>query len=72
MYRKHSFSEQREAGMRVALYLRVSTDGQTVENQRRELQAVTERHGWEVVAEISDAASAAPKAATADQGSIAC
>ncbi len=40
--------------MRVALYLRVSTDGQTVENQRRELQAVAGRHGWEVVAEISD------------------
>ena len=35
----------READMRVALYLRVSTDGQTVENQRRELQAVAGRHG---------------------------
>jgi DNA invertase Pin-like site-specific DNA recombinase len=31
---------------RVALYLRVSTDGQTVENQRRELEAVAERHGF--------------------------
>src|SRR5260221_1472545 len=40
--------------MRAALYLRVSTDGQTVENQGCELQAVAERHGWEVVAEISD------------------
>src|SRR5258707_3379523 len=40
--------------MRAALYLRVATDGQTVENQRRELQALAERHGWEVIAEISD------------------
>ena len=40
---------------RVALYLRVSTSGQTVENQRRELRAVAKRHGWEVVAEFTDA-----------------
>ena len=30
---------------RVALYCRVSTDGQTVENQTRELRAVAKRHG---------------------------
>ena len=42
-------------GKRVALYLRVSTSGQTVENQRIELSAVAERHGWEVVAEFVDA-----------------
>ena len=42
------------AGKRVALYLRVSTDGQTVDNQRRELQAVARRNGWEVVAEDED------------------
>jgi DNA invertase Pin-like site-specific DNA recombinase len=40
---------------RVALYLRVSTAEQTVENQRRELAAVAERHGWEVVAIFTDA-----------------
>ena len=40
---------------RVALYLRVSTAEQTVENQRRELQAVARRHGWKVVAVYSDA-----------------
>lgn len=34
---------------RAALYLRVSTDGQTTENQRLELQAVAERSGWTVV-----------------------
>ena len=40
---------------RVALYLRVSTKGQTVENQRRELEAVAERSGWRVVAVYEDA-----------------
>lgn len=39
---------------RVALYLRVSTSGQTVENQRLELTAVAERHGWTVAAEFVD------------------
>jgi DNA invertase Pin-like site-specific DNA recombinase len=39
---------------RVALYCRVSTDGQTVENQLRELQAVADRLGWTVVATFSD------------------
>ncbi len=39
---------------RVALYLRVSTDGQTVENQRRELVAAIERHGWKIAAEFAD------------------
>jgi DNA invertase Pin-like site-specific DNA recombinase len=40
---------------RVALYLRVSTDGQTVDNQRRELAEVAERHGWHVVEVVEDA-----------------
>ena len=39
---------------RVALYARVSTDGQSVENQLRELRAVAERHGWEVIDEFVD------------------
>ena len=39
---------------RVAIYTRVSTDGQSVENQRRELLAVAKRRGWEVVQEYSD------------------
>jgi DNA invertase Pin-like site-specific DNA recombinase len=38
----------------VALYLRVSTGEQTVENQRRELLAAAERRGWRVVAEFCD------------------
>ena len=37
------------AEKRVALYVRVSTDGQTTVNQQRELEAVAERHGWAVV-----------------------
>jgi DNA invertase Pin-like site-specific DNA recombinase len=39
---------------RVALYLRVSTTGQNTTNQRRELEAVAKRHGWEVVQVFSD------------------
>jgi len=40
---------------RVALYLRVSTTEQTTRNQRRELRAVAERHGWDVLATYEDA-----------------
>ena len=39
---------------RVALYVRVSTDHQTIKNQERELQAVAERHGWEIVHVFTD------------------
>jgi DNA invertase Pin-like site-specific DNA recombinase len=38
----------------VALYLRVSTDGQSVANQRIELEAAAQRHGWRIVAEFTD------------------
>jgi DNA invertase Pin-like site-specific DNA recombinase len=38
----------------VALYLRVSTGEQTVENQRRELTAAAERRGWQIVSEFVD------------------
>ena len=34
---------------RVALYLRVSTDEQTTSNQQRELEAVADRAGWDIV-----------------------
>ena len=40
---------------RVALYLRVSTGSQTTDNQRRELEAAAERHGWQVVRVFEDA-----------------
>src|ERR1700694_3976250 len=39
---------------RVGLYLRVSTSGQTVENQRQELVRVAEQRGWHVVEEYID------------------
>ena len=40
---------------RAAIYVRVSTDKQTVENQIRELRQIAERRGWEVVEQYSDA-----------------
>jgi DNA invertase Pin-like site-specific DNA recombinase len=40
---------------RVALYLRVSTKGQSVENQRRDLESVAARSGWEIVSVFQDA-----------------
>jgi DNA invertase Pin-like site-specific DNA recombinase len=40
---------------RIGIYLRVSTNGQTTENQRRELEAVAERSGWQVVQVYEDA-----------------
>jgi DNA invertase Pin-like site-specific DNA recombinase len=39
----------------VALYLRVSTDDQTVENQRQALTEAYERRDWRVAAEYIDA-----------------
>jgi DNA invertase Pin-like site-specific DNA recombinase len=41
-----------------AIYVRVSTDKQTVENQVRELRQIAERRGWEVVEEYRDAGMA--------------
>jgi len=40
---------------RVAIYLRVSTSKQDTDNQRRELEAVAKRAGWEVVKVYPDA-----------------
>ena len=39
---------------RIAIYTRVSTDHQTVENQHRELEAVAQRMGWEIVEVLAD------------------
>jgi DNA invertase Pin-like site-specific DNA recombinase len=38
----------------VALYLRVSTTGQTIENQRQALTAAAVRRGWQIVDEFVD------------------
>ena len=40
---------------RVGIYIRVSTDGQAKANQRRELEAVAARSGWEIVGVYEDA-----------------
>ena len=39
---------------RAALYVRVSTDGQTVDNQRLELEQAAERAGWKIVGIYDD------------------
>jgi DNA invertase Pin-like site-specific DNA recombinase len=39
---------------RVAIYARVSTDGQTTENQLRELRGALARHAWVIVGEYVD------------------
>src|ERR1035437_1929874 len=40
---------------RIAIYLRVSTSKQETSNQRRELEAVAKRSGWEIVRVFEDA-----------------
>jgi DNA invertase Pin-like site-specific DNA recombinase len=39
---------------RVAFYMRVSTDGQSIEMQERELAEAVERHGWRLVDKYID------------------
>src|SRR5260370_42570703 len=53
---------------RAALYLRVSTTGQTVENQRRELRTAAKRHGWQVVAVFEEAGISGAKGRDARRG----
>ena len=40
--------------MRAALYCRVSTDGQTTENQRLALEEVAAKRGWKIVEVYTD------------------
>lgn len=54
-------AEMRSRPRRIALYCRVSTGSQTVENQLLELKEVAERHGWEVVATFQDEAISGAK-----------
>ena len=42
------------AAKQVAMYARVSTDGQSVDNQLRELEAVAVKEGWEIVERFID------------------
>ena len=46
---------------RVAIYARVSTDGQSCDNQLRELREVAERNGWMIVDEFVDHAISGAK-----------
>ena len=57
---------------RIGIYLRVSTDGQTTENQRRELEAVAARSGWEVVDFYEDAGISGAKGGRSAPASIGC
>jgi len=50
--------------MKAILYLRVSTEEQTVEPQRLELREVCARRGWAVVAEVEEKASGASTSRT--------
>jgi DNA invertase Pin-like site-specific DNA recombinase len=54
--------------MRVAIYLRVSTTDQTTDNQRRELEAVAERHSWTVVSVFEDSGISGAKGRDARPG----
>jgi len=48
-------------GKKAALYVRVSTDGQTTENQRLELERVAEVGGWQIVGTYEDHAISGAK-----------
>jgi DNA invertase Pin-like site-specific DNA recombinase len=52
---KFALANSQGGNMRAAIYLRVSTDEQTTDNQERELRATAERAGHEVVAVYRDA-----------------
>src|SRR5215467_6498705 len=52
---RHQVLEAAIMTKRVGIYLRVSTTEQTTENQRRELEAVAARSGWEIVDIYEDA-----------------
>ena len=53
---------------RAAIYVRVSTDKQTIENQLRELRQIAQRRGWEVVREYHDAGISGSKGREARPG----
>jgi DNA invertase Pin-like site-specific DNA recombinase len=57
---------------RAAIYLRVSTTGQTVENQRRELEQIAERRGWTVTGIYEDAGISGAKGRDQRPGLIRC
>ena len=46
---------RKEGQKRAALYVRVSTDRQTIDNQVAKLTEVAKARGWQIVATFSDA-----------------
>jgi hypothetical protein len=55
MVAAHLSVKRSEPMKRVGIYLRVSTNnGQTTDGQRRELEAVAKRSGWNVVEVFED------------------
>jgi DNA invertase Pin-like site-specific DNA recombinase len=53
---------------RAAIYVHVSTDKQTIENQLRELRQIAERRAWEVIKEYHDAGVSGTKGREARPG----
>jgi DNA invertase Pin-like site-specific DNA recombinase len=53
---------------RAAIYVRVSTDKQAIENQLRELRQIAERRGWKIVHEYHDAGISGAKGREARPG----
>ena len=51
---------------------RVSTTGQTTENQRLELERVAQQRGWEIVGVYEDAGISGARGATNGRSSIGC
>ena len=47
-------SQKNTTPKRAAIYIRVSTDGQTVDNQRLELEQAAEKAGWQIVGVYDD------------------
>jgi len=65
----YAFIDWEEGPMKkAAIYVRVSTDKQTVENQLRELRQIAQRRGWEVVHEYHDTGISGSKGREARPG----
>jgi DNA invertase Pin-like site-specific DNA recombinase len=62
------FRMKGRAMKQVGIYLRVSTDSQTTDNQRMELEAVAARSGWHVVGFYEDAGISGAKGRAARPG----
>ena len=61
-----------KAARRAALYVRVSTDRQTVENQVAKLTEVANARGWTIVAIFNDAGISGAKGARTGRDSMTC